>query len=46
MPLWEDAKEPAGSGPSEGPVAEAPGLDADEKKHKQQQKQKQNEGNA
>jgi len=42
MPLWEDAKEPAGSGPSEGPVAEAPGLDADEKKHTQQQKQKQN----
>ena len=30
MPLWEDAKEPVGSGPSEGPVAEAPGLDADE----------------
>ena len=42
MPLWEDAKEPAGSGPSEGPVAEAPGLDADEKKHKQQHKHKQN----
>ena len=42
MPLWEDAKEPAGSGPSEGSVAEAPGLDADEKKHTQQQKQKQN----